>query len=70
MDHSINLEADCVINSHLKDIEDLILEPSPEGLGLSSRYIFNSITLQGTTYVLNLWFAISYAFIQFDMFTY
>ena len=38
MDHSVDLDADLVIKKHLEDIESLILDSSPEGLGLSSRY--------------------------------
>ena len=38
MDHAVDLEADLVINEHLRNIESLILDPSPEGFGLSSRY--------------------------------
>ena len=40
MDHAVDLEADSVINEHLRNIESLILDPSPEGFGLSSRYCF------------------------------
>merc|ERR1712223_972984 len=38
MDHAVDLEADSVINEHLRNIESLILDPSPEGFGLSSRF--------------------------------
>ena len=40
MDHAVDLEADSVINEHLTNIESLILDPSPDGFGLSSRYCF------------------------------
>ena len=40
MDHAVDLEADSVINEHLRNIESLILDPSPDGFGLSSRYCF------------------------------
>ena len=40
MDHAVDLEADLVINEHLRNIESLILDPSPKGFGLSSRYCF------------------------------
>ena len=39
-DHAVDLEADSVINEHLRNIESLISDPSPEGFGLSSRYCF------------------------------
>ena len=55
MDHSTDLEADCVINDHLKDIEGLVLDLSPKGLGLSSRYAFGIITLHSTIYDLYLY---------------
>merc|ERR1712223_1506907 len=38
MDHAVDLESDLVINEHLRNIESLILDPSPEGFGLSSRF--------------------------------
>ena len=38
MDHSVDLEADPVIRHHLIEIEHLMLDPIPVGLGLSERY--------------------------------
>ena len=38
MDHSVDLEADPVIRNHLIEIEHLMLDPTPVGLGLSKRY--------------------------------
>ena len=38
MDHSVDLEADPVISHHLIEIEHLMLDPIPLGLGLSERY--------------------------------
>ena len=38
MDHSVDLEADPVIRHHLIEIEHLMLDPIPLGLGLSERY--------------------------------
>ena len=38
MDHSVDLEADPVIRHHVIEIEHLMLDPIPVGLGLSERY--------------------------------
>ena len=38
MDHSVDLEADPVIRNHLIEIENLMLDPTPVGLGLLKRY--------------------------------
>lgn len=38
MDHSVDLEADPVIRNHLIEIEHLMLDPIPMGLGLSERF--------------------------------
>ena len=37
MDHSVDLEGDPVISNHLIEIEHLMLDPIPLGLGLSDR---------------------------------
>ena len=45
MDHSVDLEADPVIRHHLIEIEHLMLDPIPVGLGLSERYNKFSVLL-------------------------
>ena len=45
MAHSVDLEADPVIRHHLIEIEHLMLDPIPVGLGLSERYNKFSVQL-------------------------
>ena len=45
MDHSKDLDADPVIYKHLIEIEGLLCDPIPKGLGLSKRCVLKLSTI-------------------------
>ena len=45
MDHSTDLDADPVIYKHLIEIEGLLCDPIPKGLGLSKRCVLKLSTI-------------------------
>ena len=55
MDHSTDLDADPVIYQHLIEIEGLLCDPIPTGLGLSERCVLKRSKI--LTIKFSFWFA-------------